>query len=43
MQKRYQRYLIGGEIGWTPWFRVPANTPKEEWQLKGKLKNEYRD
>ena len=39
-QKRYQYYSNQG-IQWTPWFNYNWRT-KESWQLKNKLKNEYR-
>lgn len=38
-QKRYQYYSPTG-IQWTPWFDF--NGSQEPWQLKPKLKNEYR-
>ena len=39
MKKRYQYYTKEG-IKWTPWFQYEGS--QEPWQLKGKLKNEYR-
>ena len=39
VQKRYQYYSKEG-IQWTPWFAY--NGPQEPWQLKNRLKNEYR-
>ena len=38
-QKRYQKFTKNG-IEWTPWFNW--NGPEEEWQLKGRLRNEFR-
>lgn len=38
-QKRFQYYSSKG-IQWTSWFNYDG--PEEEWQLKPKLKNEYR-
>lgn len=38
-QKRYQKFTRNG-IEWTEWFNW--NGPEEKWQLKGKLRNEYR-
>ena len=38
--KRYQYYSREG-ISWTPWF--PYNGPKKPWQLKNKLKNQYKE
>lgn len=39
MKKRYQYYAKDG-IKWSKWFDY--NGEEELWQLKGKLKNEYR-
>ena len=39
MEKRYQYYSRNG-IQWTPWFEYEGS--QEPWQLKNKLKNEYR-
>jgi hypothetical protein len=40
MLKRYQYYSNQG-VQWTLWFK-PHNNNKEKWQLKNKLKNEYK-
>ena len=40
MEKRYQYYSKDG-IKYTTWF-TPVNNSKEYFQLKPKLKNEYR-
>lgn len=37
--KRYQYYTKEG-ITWTKWF--PCRDTGEHWQLKNKLKNEYK-
>ena len=42
IQKRYQYYSKDG-IKWTEWFNWPHENYKPEWQLKNKLKNEYRN
>lgn len=42
IQKRYQHYAKEG-IVWTEWFKISDNAPMEPWQLKNKLKNEYRE
>ena len=39
MEKRYQYYSKDG-IKWTNWFK--CNYSDEKWQLKNKLKNEYK-
>ena len=39
-QKRYQ-YWSGGGVKWTKWFETTAFD--EEWQIKNKLRNEYRE
>lgn len=41
MQKRYQHYTANG-IEWSKWFEIPTARTLPEWQLKGKLRNEYR-
>ena len=41
MQKRYQHWTKNG-IEWTQWFNRIFNKSQEPWQLKNKLKNEYR-
>ena len=48
IQKRYQKYTSNG-IEWTPWVNYEKDDTKlsylekeEQWQLKPKLKNEYR-
>lgn len=41
MLKRYQYYTKEG-IKWTNWFHT-QDTVKEKWQLKNKLRNEYKD
>ena len=38
-QKRYQYFTRHG-IAWTKWFNY--NGIEEKWQLKNKLRNEYR-
>ena len=38
--KRYQ-YLTSEGIKWTKWFE--CKYCDDMWQLKGKLKNEYKD
>lgn len=38
-QKRYQYFTRHG-IAWSKWFNF--NGKEEVWQLKGKLRNEYR-
>ena len=40
MEKRYEHYTKNG-IEWTSWFEWDGE--KYKWQLKNKLKNEYRD
>lgn len=40
MLKRYQYYSREG-IVWTDWFKYEGE--KYIWQLKNKLKNEYKD
>lgn len=40
IQKRYQHYTKDG-IKWTEWFNHKGSS-QEPWQLKGKLKNQYR-
>lgn len=40
IQKRYDYYGPNGEICKSKWFFVKSIG--EPWQLKGKLKNEYR-
>lgn len=40
-QKRYQRYTKDG-IEWTDWFNYSENAPETPWQVKNKLKNEFR-
>ena len=39
-QKRYQ-YWSGVGVKWTKWFETTASD--EEWQIKNKLRNEYRE
>ena len=38
--KRYQYYARDG-LHWTDWFKWTGS--KDPWQLKNKLKNEYKD
>ena len=38
--KRYQYWSREGKVVWTDWF--PFIGEREPWQIKGKLKNEYR-
>ena len=38
-QKRYQKFTKNGKE-WTEWFDWSGEEP--EWQLKGRLRNEYR-
>lgn len=40
MKKRYE-YISSDGIRWTNWFECTSDT-KEPYQLKGKLKNEYK-
>lgn len=40
MMKRYEYFTKDGKQ-WSEWFDY--NGEKYPWQLKGKLKNEYRD
>lgn len=40
MEKRYEHYTKNG-IEWTDWFEWDGE--KYKWQLKNKLRNEYRD
>ena len=40
MQKRYEHYTKNG-IEWTPWFDYDGE--EYEWQMKNKLRNEYRE
>lgn len=40
MQKRYEYWSRDGKV-WSEWFDY--NGDKYLWQLKNKLKNEYRD
>lgn len=42
IQKRYQYYSKDGTIKWSEWFEWPHEDFLPEWQLKNKLKNEYR-
>ena len=39
--KRYQYYSKNG-IVWTSWFKWDSDI-RDPWQLKNKLKNEYKD
>lgn len=39
--KRYQIYSKNGII-WSNWFPISENATREEWQVKNKLKNEYK-
>lgn len=39
MEKRYQCFTVNG-IEWSSWFEYDGE--QYQWQLKGKLKNEYR-
>lgn len=43
MKQKQKRYQIFGRKGieWSPWFNVDEKS-SEPWQLKNKLKNEYR-
>ena len=38
-QKRYQKFTKNGKV-WSEWFNWSGEEP--EWQLKGRLRNEYR-
>ena len=40
-EKRYQYYGTKG-IEWSPWFHCRKEDTVEEWQVKNKLRNEYR-
>ena len=40
MEKRYQYYSKDG-IRWTDWF--PYQGQKFQWQLKNRLRNEYKE
>lgn len=40
-EKRYQYYGTKG-IEWSPWFHCRKEDTLEEWQVKNKLRNEYR-
>ncbi len=40
MQKRFEYWSKDGKV-WSEWFDY--NGEKYQWQLKGKLRNEYRD
>ena len=40
-EMRYQYWASDG-IRWTKWFSIPDNMEHFEWQLKNKLRNEYR-
>ncbi|MBO7692959.1 MAG: hypothetical protein J6Y28_01675 [Acholeplasmatales bacterium] len=49
IQKRYQHYNKDNKIVWTDWFNILTDDKNIEqlrkeqyWQLKGKLKNEFR-
>lgn len=45
LEKRYQYWASeNGKpiIKWSEWFRVPDNITQEKWQVKNKLKNEYK-
>jgi hypothetical protein len=42
LETRYQYYAKDG-IKWTKWFPISSKSIREKWQLKGKLKNEYRE
>lgn len=41
LQRRYQRWGVNG-IEWTPWYNVPEGHNRDPWELKNKLKAEYR-
>lgn len=40
-EMRYQYWANDG-IRWTRWFPISEKTERVPWQLKNKLKNEYR-
>lgn len=42
IEKRYQLFTKEG-LKWSSWFKITVSTVLEYWQLKGKLKNEYRE
>lgn len=42
MKKRYQRFGPNG-IEWSDWFTPFNGTERPEWQLKNKLRNEYKE
>ena len=42
LQKRYECFGKKGKC-WTEWFNVSPNTEREPWQVKGKLRNEFRE
>lgn len=42
LETRYQYYAKDG-IKWTKWFPISFKSVREKWQLKNKLKNEYRE
>lgn len=39
--KRYEYFCKEGKK-WTDWFRWDSDV-RDQWQLKGKLRNEYKD
>lgn len=39
--KRYQYYSKEG-VKWTEWFECTPSALTEKWQLKGKLRNEFK-
>lgn len=41
MRKRYQYFSKNG-IEWTDWFTPFNDLEQQEWQLKNKLKNEWK-
>lgn len=42
MLKRFQYYSPEGKV-WTDWFEVSGSAPKEEFQLRPHLLNEYKE
>lgn len=42
LQRRYQFWGPDG-IQWTNWYNVGPDRKRDPWELKGKLKAEYRE
>lgn len=42
LQRRYQRWGVNG-IEWSKWYDVEPTRPRDPWELKNKLKAEFRE